>query len=161
MGNRRISPDVKLAAICLYEHQLLPLCQILECVGFSCRTFFRILNLFNETGEVAKPRSLALSRPRVFNHEDLNYLLQLVYHQPNWFLDELQELMESNRFISVHFSTIHHELQHAGISLKKLRKIAQERDEDLCADFMRKVAQYAPEEMIWIDKTSKDERTLI
>jgi len=161
MGNRRISPDVKLAAICLYEHQLLPLRQILECVGFSRHTFFRILNLFNETGEVAKPRSLALSRPRVFNHEDLNYLLQLVYHQPNWFLDELQELMESNRFISVHFSTIHHELQHAGISLKKLRKIAQERDEDLCADFMRKVAQYAPEEMIWIYETSKDERTLI
>jgi len=161
MGNRRISPDVKLAAIRLYERQLLPLRQILECVGFSRRTFFRILNLFNETGEVTKPRSLALSRPRVFNHEDLNYLLQLVYHQPNWFLDELQELVESNRFISVHFSTIHHELQRAGISLKKLRKITQERDKDLRADFMRKVAQYAPEEMIWIDETSKDEWTLI
>jgi len=69
--------------------------------------------------------------------------------------------VESNRFISVHFSTIHCELQRAGISLKKLRKIAQERDEDLHADFMRKVAQYAPEEMIWIDETSKDEQTLI
>ena len=80
MGNHRISPDVKLAAIRLYERQLLPLCQIPECVGFSRRTFFRILSLFNETGEVAKPRSLALSCPRVFNHEDINYLLQLVYH---------------------------------------------------------------------------------
>ena len=161
MGNRRISPNIKLAAIRLYERRLLPLRQILECVGFSRRTFFRILSLFNETGEVAKPRSLALSRPRVFNHEDLNYLLQLVYHRPNWFLDELQELVESNRFISVHFSTIHRELQRAGVSLKKLRKIAKERDEDLRADFMRRVAQYAPEEMIWIDETSKDERTLI
>ena len=80
MGNRRISPDLKLAAICLYERRLLPLRQILECVGFSQRTFFRILSLFNKTGEVAKPCSLALSCPRVFNHEDLNYLLQLVYH---------------------------------------------------------------------------------
>ena len=69
--------------------------------------------------------------------------------------------MESNHFISVHFSTIHCKLQHAGISLKKLRKIAKERDEDLHADFMQRVAQYAPEEMIWIDETSKDEQTLI
>ena len=69
--------------------------------------------------------------------------------------------MESNRFILVHFSTIHRELQCAGVSLKKLRKIAKERDEDLRADFMRRVAQYAPEEMIWIDETSKDEQTLI
>ena len=161
MGNHRISPDIKLAAIHLYEHQLLPLRQILECVGFSQHTFFRILSLFNKTGEVAKPRSLALSHPRVFNHEDLNYLLQLVYHWPNWFLDKLQELVESNRFISVHFSTIHHKLQHAGVSLKKLRKIAKECDKDLCADFMQRVAQYAPEEMIWIDETSKDKRTLI
>jgi len=161
MGNHRISPDIKLTAIHLYERQLLPLRQILECVGFSRHTFFWILNLFNEIGEVVKPCSLALSHPRVFNHEDLNYLLQLVYHRPNWFLNELQELVESNRFISVHFSTIHRKLQHAGISLKKLWKIAQECDKDLRADFMWKVAQYAPEEMIWIDKTSKDERTLI
>ena len=161
MGNHRISPDIKLAAIRLYEHRLLSLHQILECVGFSRRTFFRILSLFNETGEVAKPRSLALSRPRVFNHEDLNYFLQLVYHRPNWFLDELQELVESNRFISVHFSTIHCKLQHAGISLKKLQKITKERDKDLHADFMWRVAQYAPEEMIWIDETSKDKQTLI
>ena len=69
--------------------------------------------------------------------------------------------MESNHFISVHFSTIHRELQRAGVSLKKLRKIAKEHDEGLRADFMQRVAQYAPEEMIWIDETSKDERTLI
>jgi len=89
------------------------------------------LKLFNETGEVSKPHSLSLGRPRILNHEDINYLLQLIHHQPNWFLDELQELMEHNRFISVHFSTIHRELEHAGMSLKKLCKIAQERDEDV------------------------------
>ena len=159
MGNRRISPDVKIAAIRLYERRLLPLRQILECVGFSRRTFFRTLKLFNETGEVSKPRSLSLGRPRILNHEDINYLLQLIHHRPNWFLDELQELMEHNRFVSVHFSTIHRELERAGMSLKKLRKIAQERDEDVRVDFMWRVAWYAPDEMVWIDETSKDERT--
>lgn len=45
MGNRAISRDVKIAAINLYEHGQLSLTDILHCVGFSRRTFFRVLNL--------------------------------------------------------------------------------------------------------------------
>jgi len=94
-------------------------------LGFSRRTFFRTIKLFNETGEVVKPASHSRGRPRSLNHEDLSYLLQLIQHCPSWFLDELQGLLESNHFISIHFSTIHCELEHAGVSLKKLRKVAQ------------------------------------
>ena len=47
----------------------------------------------------------------------------------------------------------------ASISLKKLRKIAKERDEDKQAEFMQRMSQYSPEEIGFIDETSKDERT--
>jgi len=47
----------------------------------------------------------------------------------------------------------------ASISLKKLRKIAKERDEDKWAEFVQRMSQYSPEEIGFIDKTSKDERT--
>jgi len=161
MGNHKISPDVKITAICLYEQQLLPLWQILQCVGFSCHTFFHTIKLFNETGEVVKPASHSRGQPRSLNHEDLSYLLQLIQHCPSWFLDDLQGLLESNRFISIHFSTIHRELERAGVSLKKLRKVAQERDKDLHADFIQRMAQYAPDEMTWMDETLKDEWTAI
>ncbi|KIK39960.1 hypothetical protein CY34DRAFT_53141, partial [Suillus luteus UH-Slu-Lm8-n1] len=64
--------------------------------------------------------------PCIFNLEDLHYLLELINHCPDWFLDKLTTLMRHNRYIAVHYSTIHRELKRAGISLKKLRKIAKE-----------------------------------
>ena len=68
-------------------------------------------------------------------------------------------LVDTNRFIATHFTTIHRELVHASISLKKLRKIAKERDEDKWAEFVQWMSQYSPEEIGFIDETSKDKRT--
>jgi hypothetical protein len=79
--------------------------------------------------------------------------------RPDWFLDELTGLMLRNRFVATHYTTIHQELYRAGVSLKKLRKIAKERNEDLRADYMRRMAQYTPDELCFIDETSVDERT--
>jgi len=102
----------------------------------------------SETGHVVKPRSEFLGRPRTLNLEDLHYIPELVHHHPDWFLDEPTGLMESNRFISVHYTTIHRELVRAGVSLTKLCKIAKERNEDLRADFKRRMAQYLPHELM-------------
>src|SRR5438128_2706915 len=119
MGNHMISPDVKIAAIHLYKQQLLPLQQILQCIRFPCCIFFCTIKLFNETGEVVKPASHSCGRPRSLNHKDLSYLLQVIQHCPSWFLDDLQGLLESNHFISNHFTTIHCEIKCAGALLKK------------------------------------------
>lgn len=45
MVNSSISHDVKIAAINLYEQNILSVKQILASMGFSRRTFFRVLNL--------------------------------------------------------------------------------------------------------------------
>jgi Homeodomain-like domain len=52
---RNISRDVKIAAIRLHERQLLNLNNILDCCGFSERTWYRILRLWRETGDVVPP----------------------------------------------------------------------------------------------------------
>jgi len=158
-GRRKISDDVKMAAIRLYENGALPLSDILEAVDFSRRTFFRTLRLWHETGCVSKPKSALVGRPRKMNMDDVQHLISLVRQNPTWFLDELTDLMDTNRFISVHFTTIHRELERAGMSTKKLRIIAQERDEDLRADFTAQIAQYDAEQLVFLDETSKDERT--
>ena len=161
MPNRKISRDLKLAALRLHQHGTMPLSDILQCLDISRMTFFRVQKIFRETGDVVKPRSAYHGRPRIQNHADIHYLTELIQHRPDWFLDELQGLLERNRFISVHYTTIHRELLRAGISLKKLCKVASERNEDLRADFIRRMARYEPEELIFIDETSKDERTLV
>jgi transposase len=160
MGYRKISADLKLAAIKLYEQHLLDLDDILDCVGFSERTFWRIQKQYNETGHVEPPISTSRGRPRKLHFDDITYLLALVRQCPDWFLNELLDLLDTNRFIAVHYTTIHRELERAGISLKKLRIIAKERDKDLRADFIRQMGQYSADEIGFLDKFSKDERTI-
>ena len=63
MGNRKISADVKLAAICLGEKNLMNVSDILECVGFSKRTFYCVLKLYRDTGNVVKAPSNHRGRP--------------------------------------------------------------------------------------------------
>ena len=158
----KISRDLKFCSIRLYERELLSLENILDCVGFSERTFYRILRLYNDTGDVVQHRlglGASLGRPRLLYFDDVDYLLQLVRQRPDWFLDELLDLLKTNRFISVHYVTIHCELVCAGALLKKLRKIALERKEEGRHDFMNRMAQYSPEELGFIDETSKNDKT--
>ena len=58
-------------------------------------TFYQIKRLYDETGHFVKPRSESFGRLRILNLEDLHYLLELVHHRPDYFLDELTNLMES------------------------------------------------------------------
>jgi len=147
MGYRKISPGLKLAAMKMYNKGLMDLDDILDCVGFKERTFYWVLRLYQETGEVAKPKSNLRGCPRKLHINDSTYLLTLVNHHPDWFLDELEGLLRTNRFISIHWTTIQQTLEHAGISIKKIRRIAQERDKDLRADFVRQMGQYSPDEI--------------
>jgi transposase len=122
MGNRRISRDVKIAALNLYEQGHLSVNQILACVGFSRSTFFRVLHLWRTTGDVVRPQNRT-GRPRLLHHDDVDHLIQLIHHRPDWFLDELLNLLKHNRFISVHYTTIHRELERAGCPRKSLTKL--------------------------------------
>ena len=160
MPYHTISRDLKLAAVRLYEREILPLDDILDIMAFSRRTFFRILRLWHSTGDVVMHRFGTIKgRPRLLNFDDIHYILQLVRLRPDWFLDELLDLLKTNRFISVHYVTIHRELQRAGVSYKKLKKIASERKEEARNAYIAHISQYEPEEIGFIDETSKNEKT--
>ncbi|KAG2353420.1 hypothetical protein BDR07DRAFT_1309480 [Suillus spraguei] len=118
MPFRKISRDVKLAAVKPHEQNILSLEQILDCVSFSEHTFWHMIKLWRETGDVVRHSYGAPGRPRTLNFDNVNYLLRLVKHHPDWFLDELPLLLSDNRFISVHYTTIYRELSRAGISAK-------------------------------------------
>ncbi|KAG1837957.1 hypothetical protein C8R48DRAFT_550088, partial [Suillus tomentosus] len=157
---RKISDDVKRAAIRLYEHNLLNLQDILDCCGFSQRTWYRVLRLWRDTGDVTNHPRGVRGRVRRLEREDIEYLLELVHDNPDYFLDELVSLARTNRFISIHFTTVFNELERAGMSRKKLKRIASERNEELRAAFVARMSQYDATEIGFIDEVSKDERTL-
>ena len=110
-------------------------------------------------GDVVNPKPTLHGCIHLLDVNDLQYLLHLVRQNPNYFLNELLHLLKTNRFISVHYVTIHWELEHARVSYKKFKCIAKERNKGLQADFVACMAQYAPEELSFLDETSKDDRT--
>ena len=143
----------------LYEDDILSKPAIIDYLNISSRTFDRVLALWNATGEVVRETNGVRGRPRNLHFSDVEYLKRLIRHRPDWFLDELQYLLQTNRFISAHFTTVHRELVRAGISEKKIKKVASERNEDLQADFIARMGQYLPEQLGFLDEVSKDERT--
>jgi transposase len=157
---RKISRDVKIAAVRLYERGLLDLTDILSCCNISESTWYRLYRLWKETHDVVRDPANNTSSPRSLHNDDVQYLLRLMRANPDMFLDEFLHLLKTNRFVSVHYTTIHRELERSGISHKKLTRIASERDEDARAEFMLRMARYLPEELAFIDETSKDERTV-
>lgn len=159
MPYRKIPRAIKISAIRLYEDDVLPKPMILEYLSLSSRTFDRVLALWNSTGDVVRQTNGVRGRPRLLHYTDVDYLKRLIQHRPDWFLDELQYLLQTNRFIAAHFTTVHRELVRAGISSKKIKKVASERNEDLRADFIARMAQYTPEQLGFLDEVSKDERT--
>ena len=139
----------------------MPLETILDVLEYSRSTFFRALNLWPATGDVVSHTTGIHGRLRGLNYDEVQYLLLQIEQNPDYFLDELLDLLEKNRFILLHYVTIHRALEVAGASHKQLKRIAMERNEPLRADFIGRMAKYEPEELGFLDETSKDERTLI
>jgi transposase len=160
MGFRKISRDLKLAAMRMHDRGILPVDAIIDCLQISRRTFYRILNLWVTQGDVVRCAFGVRGRPRILGFDDIDYLRRIIRHRPDWFLDELLDLLKTSRFISAHYTTIHRELVRAGVSTKKLKKIALERNENLQADYIQRMARYSPEQLGFLDEVSKDERTL-
>ena len=73
--------------------------------------------MISETGDVEQPKSTTCGRPRKLHFDNITYMTALINH-PDWFLDELLGLLNTNWFISIHFTTIYRELEHAGVLSK-------------------------------------------
>ncbi|PPR03276.1 hypothetical protein CVT24_012814 [Panaeolus cyanescens] len=159
MPYRKISRDIKIAAMRLYNDNIIPKHDILNYLSLSSRTFDRVHALWVATGDVVRYTNGVRGRPRLLHFSDVEYLKQLVRHRPDWFLDELQHLLQTNRFIAAHFTTVHRELVRAGFTAKDIRKVALERNEELRADYIARMAQYTPDQLGFLDEVSKDERT--
>jgi len=160
MPFHKISCNLILAVIRLYKHEILPLWDILDIMHLSQRTFFHILKLWHETSNVVTHKYGNLAgRLWILNFDDIYYVLQLVHLCPDWFLDELLELLKTNRFISIHYVTIYQELQRAGVSYKKLKHIASEHNKEARNDYIAHISQYEPEEVGFLDETAKNDKT--
>ena len=158
MGNCRISDDLKEAALQLKQDGHTP-DYIKAITGISKRTLFRTQKQKHNTGSVAKAQAIGRAHPRSLLQSDAAYLLCLACHKPTLFLDEYAWWLKDFRHLPVSLATIHRTLQHAGLSVKHVQKLASERNPILHADFIRQISWYPTDYLICLDEVSKDNRT--
>ena len=106
MGNCCIS-YVKFHSLRLYKCNLLSLQTILECCDFSICTWFHVQKLWKETGDVINPKASLRDHIHNLDQDDVQLLLQLVDDNPDYFLDELLHLLQTECFVSMYYTTIH------------------------------------------------------
>jgi transposase len=159
MVYRKISTDLKEAAIRLKARGRDTDYEISQIVGFSTRTLYRVHRQKFLTGSAAPAQAISRGRPRSLLRRDCNYLLRLARHKPTLFLDEYARQLQRYRELSVCVATIHRTLERAGLKVKHVQKLAAERDPVLRADFIRRIGQYPAHYLLSIDEVSKDDRT--
>lgn len=160
MGNRRISDDAKNIGLRLLSRSRDSRKEIAQICGFSTRTLTRAARRFRTAGTVAKAAVLGRGRPRSLHTNDSRYLLKLAEHNPCTFLDEYQRFLDLYRHHPVHISTVHRTFERAGLSVKRVQKMASERDPIQDGHFTHRIAQYPAHYLVALDEMSKDDRAL-
>jgi transposase len=158
MGNRKISDDLKLAALRLRACRDSDK-EVGRIMGISLSTLSRIRHRYHLTGSVSCAPPVNKGRPRRLLSVDVRYLISLARHNPTLFLDEYSKRLRQWRYLPASLSTIHLTFERAGLRVKQVQKLAAERDPIKRADFVRRIGQYPTPCLIFLDEVSKDDRT--
>ena len=162
MGNRRISEDVKDIALRLWDQgwEVEDICDVL---GISRASLYRWGAIFAEHGRAVRPPSpLRGQGLRILTRALIQACQHLFSQESDLFLDEVTAWLALEHDIVISTSTLSRNLAEVGLTRKILHKLASERDEVRRREFRQLIQdnfQGDGSEFIFIDETSKDERT--
>jgi transposase len=160
MVYRHISKDLKERALWLILHEYAPE-DICELFDISTRSVARWKQNNRTYGSVIPPPNPMQCRPRILNGDMTHDLYTLLEEAPEMYLSEIQDWIALTYEVHISKSALHTNIRDAGITYKLLRRAAAERDEDFRQEWKQDVdAHFTASQMIFVDETSKDERTI-
>ncbi|GES97782.1 homeodomain-like protein [Rhizophagus clarus] len=119
----------------------------------------KVIHIYAKWGCVVNPWKLTPGRKKVFSRSDMNVLRDIVHEHVDYYLDEYIEEMQARTGKRVSVSTLWRSLAYCGITRKKLHKAALERNELLRGVFIASIGHYRIDQLVFMDESSKDERT--
>ena len=159
MVNCRISPDRKYCALDLWNRgwDTIDICNALS---VSRASLYRWQAIFEEHGNVIRPKSPLIGRTRILVRATLTAIHTLYEQESDLYLDELVTFLAIEHSIIVSLSTLSRNLSEAGLTRKLLHKLASERDEILREEWKQSIREnFAGDgsEFVFVDETSKNE----
>jgi transposase len=158
MGNRRISPDLKKCAV---ELELLgwDMEDVADILGVSSKSVKRWRDNMMDHGTLDRPHRRPPGPPRKLSSVILPQLLDLLREAPSLYLVEMSEWLAIIHDVKVSVPTIHRILKDVDFSWKVLTHHARQRDEVQRAAFRKSMEIFAPQQLVFLDESSKDGRT--
>jgi transposase len=157
---RHISQDIKERALWLLEHDYIPE-DVASILGVSDRSMRRWENHMEQYGSVVPPPNPNRGRPRILNADMTHDLATLIAEAPEMYLDEIQDWIAVVHDVGLSIPALHENIRDCGMTYKMLHKAAAECDEEARAHWKVEMqANWIASQVVVVDETSKDERTL-
>ena len=135
--------------------------EIAKILSVSSESIERWHDNYETKGRVDPP-SFLRGRRRILSAGAIAGLRELIQENPELFLDELRLWLALYHDIQISTTALHDNLRQLGLTRKIIRRAAAERDHELRANWMYDIlSTYSAEQMVIIDESSKDGRTLM
>lgn len=160
MGYRQISKDIKERVIFLYRNGW-PLDELTGIFGVSEKSIRRWKTILEEEGSVVRPRSHLQGRAPILNAEMRYELLEILKEDTTLYIEQLKDFFAVERDVVVARTTLQNTLKAMGVTRKKIRKEARERDEQARLEYLIHMRrEYTVEQLVAVDESAKDERMI-
>jgi transposase len=160
MVYRTISADMKERALALLRDDW-NIEETAETLGVCPKSITRWQHNFNTFGRVDPPSELR-GRPRLLSSDVIQSLSELLADAPFVYLDEIQEWLALYHDSIISKTALHDNLQDLGFTRKVMHRITAERDDEARQHWLQHViTTYTADQMVVLDESSKDGRTLI
>src|SRR5229473_8215890 len=100
-------------------------------------------------------------RPHLLNSDMMHDLYMLLEEALEMYLSEIQDWIALSHEVHISKTALHENIHDAGLSFKLLCRAVGERDEDFRVEWKQDInAHFTASQMIFVDETSKDDRTI-
>ena len=130
-------------------------------LNIATSTAHRIYQQFKRTGSVEPVRRKARPELRALDEHDELLVIGIIMENPTLYLEEVCKQILSITNITVAPSTICRLLRRYGITRKRVRQVALQRNDVFRGTFMAHCSLFSRDKLVWLDETRSDGRDRI
>jgi transposase len=161
MVYRTISLDIKQRALYLLLEEGWEMDQITAALGVYSTSVGRWEHNYETHGCVNPPTPLR-GRRRLLSSDIAEELHEMFIENPSLLLDEIGEWLAIYHDQPISTTALHDNLKDLGLTYKRLKRIAAERDNAFRADWLHNMtSNYTADQLVFLDESSKDNRAIL
>jgi len=125
----------------------------------SKQTVARIRSYLRAFNQAYPPLFNLRGRPRVLTPAQESFIVDYLHDRPSAYLSEVQWVLQDEFEVIVELHTLSRAIRRQGWTRKTLKRHAAERSEHLRTRWLGRMAEWSPEQVVFVDESVSNERT--